>query len=210
MNKCTSYQVAALAVAFLLIGLTAKPSKADLIVTWTDTGSNLELSIQGTWSEWEGTTVMTERDNILFGANGNTTNAFDLSRRGFGTTNLSGNPVGSFAILNVRSGSGSVSAPDFSIPPAMVTRYNLQYLNEGGFLELSAGIIRTEEFSVNEAFDLGTIYSLTPGTRTFNNSLFPGGETLTMNFVAVPEPSSASLVLCGVACLFRRRRTAHC
>lgn len=208
---------ASLVTGLLLLG-GAGASNASIIMNWTDVGGDLILSIDGTWSDWESTTVMTERDDILFGANSTTPWYFDLSRDGFGTTNSSGAPTGSSALLDVVSGSGSVTAPDTTFAPVVAgTRYNVEYLNLGGFLALTAGVGSTEEFFVSDTFNLGSSFSLTAGTRVFGNSNFPNGETLTMNFrpssvppAPVSEPSIALLMATGLLCMGlrqRRRRT---
>lgn len=211
-------------LAILLTGIllalgNADACKAGLVVTWADLGGELNLSIKGTWSEWESTTAMTEDNDLLFGDNSVDPFAleFDLRRNGLGTENSAGNPVGASALLNVVSGSGSVTAPDIVLPPTIFanTRYRLEYLNEGGSLALTAGVIPAEEFFIDESFNLGSNFTLTAGIRTFNNSNFPGGETLTMNYVpasnsTVPEPNSMAILALGFG-LFagtRRRRIA--
>ena len=113
--------------------------------------------------------------------------------------------------MDVTSGLGSVSAPDFSFgPPLPSTGYNLVHLNEGGLLALEAEVASGGTFSINESFNLGSSFTLTPGTRTFSSPT-AGADTLTMNYVnAVPEPSSF-LLLAGTLCsayFLRRRKPA--
>lgn len=202
-----------LATGLALTVAVAGPSKASIIVNWTDMGGNLELSINGTWSDWEATTVMTERDDVRFLANGNTPWAVDISRAGLGTTTVSGAPNGAFALLDVKSGSGDVTGPDATIVPAIGTRYNLEWLNVGGNIAFTAGVIESETFFVNETFNLGAGYTLTAGTRVFGNSDFPGGDTITMNFIPaateIAEPSMALLVAAGFIGMAVRRRRAR-
>lgn len=178
---------------------------ADLIVTWEDMSGELNLSIQGGWSSWDSSTgSLISTDTLLFEANGNTSFAFDLSRG-----NLSG--VGQSVLMDIRSGSGSVSAPDFSFgAPLPTTGYNLVHLNEGGLLALEAEVVSGGTFTINESFNLGSSFTLTSGTRTFSSSTAPG-DTLTMNYIsnaaAVPEPSSfAILGLGGLTLAITRRR----
>ena len=201
-------------LAILITGLAitfggAAVSEAGIVMTWEDVGGELVLSINGDWSDWESTTAMTESDDLLFGANSTTPWFFDLSRDGLGTTNMSGAPNGSSALLNVVSGSGSVAAPDLAdLMSPIGTRYNLEYLNLGGSLALTAGVVSTETFFVDDTFNLGSTFSLTSGTRVFSNSNFPGGETLTMNFVtnAVPEPGSFAIFGIGFGLVVSSRR----
>lgn len=216
MFKATKWKTpfSVLSTAFVITLAGIAPSKADIVMTWQDVGGSLNLTIDGTWSDWESTSTMTERDDVLFGVNGNTSFAFDLSRDGLGDENLSGDPIGSSSLLNVLSGSGSVSGPDVSFAAATGTRYNIEWLNVGGFLALTAGVGQTEEFFVDETFDLGAGYSVTDGTRVFGNSNFVGGDTLTMNFVgpaAIPVPASLPLLLgafAGLGYMRRKQRAA--
>lgn len=183
-------------------------SQASLIVTWEDVGGDLMLSIDGTWSDWDAVAVLTTRDNLLFEDNATTSHEFDLSRGGIGPASGQG------VLLDVVSGSGSVSAPDFDFSPFPdpSTGYNLEYLNLGGALALNAEVISSATFTINESFSLGSTFSLTPGTRTFSSSTMGHSETLTMNFIgsgsSVPEPSSFALagIGLGLLTLARRRR----
>lgn len=201
LTRVVRQSITFLAAAILAFS-SASSLRADLIVTWADVGGDLNLSITGTWASWDSGTTLNSTDTLLFNDNGNTTFAFDLSRG-----NVNG--VGQNVIMDINDGSGSVTAPDFVFgAPLPTIGYNITHLNEGGSLALEAEVPSMGTFTINESFNLGSSFTLAPGTRTFSSSTAPG-DTLTMHYVsAVPEPSSLALLGFGSAALAwtRRRR----
>lgn len=191
----------AILVTGILVSLGVSDAcQASLVVTWTDDGTNVSVSVDGDWSEWNGVTAPTQTDSLTFVGS-----AFELSRgNSFSTT-------GAFAFIDLTGGTGSITGPTVNFgPPLPTTGYFLRTL--GSNLVLEADTPTSGTFTINETLDLGdnSMFTLTPGTRTFLKDA-GGTETLTMNYVSaatsVPEPSSMALLGLGsMAFAYSRRR----
>ncbi|TWU28027.1 hypothetical protein [Novipirellula artificiosorum] len=117
-------------LSFVLISMGE--SRADLIVTWTDTGSNLTLSVTGSWSQWNASTAPTQTNTLTFPGG----SEFDLSRG-----NIPSSPgAGAFAFIDQNAGgSGSISGPTVNFGTSLpATGYFLRHTSLGGFMILEA------------------------------------------------------------------------